>query len=176
MKNKTSQNLKNMTRIAFFTAILSVLSQIFIPSPSGMPLTLQTFGVCLCGYFLGVKKALCPVAVYLVAGICGIPVFAGFSGGIGHLLGASGGFLIGFLPLAALCGAGSKSRTSVTAICLGIAGLVICHISGIFWFCTITQADFSSAFVTASAVYIPKDIVSVFGAYFFSKLLGKYIK
>lgn len=135
-----------------------------------MPFTLQTFGICLCGYFLGAKNGLAAVIVYVLAGVCGIPVFSGFSGGIGHIAGLSGGFIIGFCPMALACGVGKKKNTAV-ALCFGACGVAVCHIIGFLWYAYVTHTSVFQAFIVASAVYIPKDIASLVGAYYFSKLL-----
>ena len=105
-RSKNIPNIKRMAKIGIFTAILALLSQIAIPLPGGVPVTLQTFAVCLCGYFLGKKDGLCSLCVYVMLGICGAPVFTGFSGGFYHFLGGTGGFIIGFIILAFLCGLG----------------------------------------------------------------------
>ena len=97
---------QSMVRIAMFTAVLSVLSVLQIPMPSGVPLTLQTFAVALCGAVLGAWSGPASVALYVAVGAVGIPVFAGMKGGIAVLVGPTGGFLFGFLFLAWLTGAG----------------------------------------------------------------------
>ena len=97
-------SIKNMTLAALFAAVITVCSQISIPMPSGVPITLQTFAIALCGYVLGWQLSLVSVAVWMLLGAAGVPVFSNFHGGIGVLLGMTGGFIFGFLPFAALCG------------------------------------------------------------------------
>ena len=77
--------------VGVFAAVLAVLSQISFPLPSGIPVTLQTFAVALCGYALGCKRGTLAVLVYIVLGAVGLPVFANFSGGFGSLVGLAGG-------------------------------------------------------------------------------------
>ena len=78
-----------------FTAVLAVLSILQIPMPSGVPVTLQTFAVSLCGYVLGARRGTLCVALYLLLGIIGLPVFTGMTAGIGRIFGFTGGFLYG---------------------------------------------------------------------------------
>ena len=65
--------------------------------PMTVPITLQTFAVCLVTALFGLKLGLVTVAAYLLLGAAGVPVFSGFRGGIGALLGVTGGYLVGFL-------------------------------------------------------------------------------
>ena len=92
-----SQKIKttDIAFIAMFSAILAVCSWISIPA--AVPFTLQTFGVFLAVGVLGGKRGTLTVLTYILMGMIGVPVFAGFSGGIGCLLGSTGGYIIGFL-------------------------------------------------------------------------------
>ena len=93
-----------IAKIAICVCIIAVLSQISIPFPSGVPLSVQPFAVAFCAWFLGLKNGMIACLCYLAAGACGVPVFAGFNAGIGAILGPTGGFLWGFILLVAGCG------------------------------------------------------------------------
>ena len=82
-----SFNTATITTIGMFTAVLAVLSILQIPMPSGVPITLQTFAVALCGYVLGRKNGTLCVLLYLLLGFAGVPVFTGMTAGIGKLVG-----------------------------------------------------------------------------------------
>ena len=86
---------KTMVSVGMFAAVLGVLSVLTIPMPSGVPLTLQTFAMALCGYTLGAKRGTAAVALYLLLGAVGVPVFAGMTGGVSRFVGPTGGFLWG---------------------------------------------------------------------------------
>lgn len=90
MKIQCKNRLHKMVMVGVFAAVMAVLSQISIPLPTGVPVTLQTFAVALCGYVLGVQMGGLALAVYLAIGAVGLPVFAGFSGGIGAFAGVTG--------------------------------------------------------------------------------------
>lgn len=151
--------------IGVMAALLAVMPQISIPLPVGVPVTLQTFAVAMCGYLLGPALGTLAVVVYLALAAVGVPVLAGFSSGFGAFLGMTGGFLWGFLPMAFLCGLGVKTGKKSISLLMGGAGLVLCHLAGSFQFCLVSHTTFTAAFLTASAPFIIKDIVSVALAY-----------
>ena len=72
---------KTIVTVGMFTAVLSVLSILTIPMPTGVPVTLQTFAMALCGYVLGWKKGTSSTLIYILLGTVGVPVFAGMTGG-----------------------------------------------------------------------------------------------
>ncbi len=96
--------------MGMFTAVLSVLSILTIPMPTGVPVTLQTFAMALCGYVLGWKKGTSSTLIYILLGTVGVPVFAGMTGGPSWLAGYSGGFIWGFIFLTMLCGVGMAQK------------------------------------------------------------------
>lgn len=123
-----------MVQIALFAAIIAICSWIQIPLT--VPFTLQTFAVfCTLG-ILGGKNGTISVLLYIILGAVGVPVFAGFSGGVGVLLGTTGGYIIGFLFTALLYWAithffGDKLPVMIIAMALG---LVVCYTFGTAWF------------------------------------------
>ena len=112
------------------TAVVCVLSILEIPMPTGVPITLQTFALALCGYLLGWKKGFLAALLYLLLGAAGVPVFSGMSGGIQVMLGLTGGFIWGFPVLAALSGLGSGKKNAVSAVAFGVLGLAAVHLLG----------------------------------------------
>ncbi|MBQ8724722.1 MAG: biotin transporter BioY, partial [Oscillospiraceae bacterium] len=130
----------------------------------GVPFTLQTFGVILTGLVLGWKKGSAAVLVYLALGAVGLPVFSGFTGGIGSFAGATGGFLIGFMPLAALSGISSGKRKYLRLLSV-TAGILLCHLSGVLWMSFVMDISVKNAFFLGSLPFIIKDILSAAGAF-----------
>ena len=153
-------------------AIISVVSQIAIPLPSMVPITLQTFIIALCGYLLGVKRGTVTVLVYILLGLVGAPVFASFQGGVSAIIGYTGGFIWGFIPVCALCGLFKDRIKSVSA---GILGIFICHVMGILWYMYLSENTFTSAFLVVSLPYIVKDIIFIPLAYMISQRLKSKI-
>lgn len=151
---------KGIIFIGLFAAILCVCAQISIPTPFGIPFTLQTFAVALCGYILGAKKGALTVLVYILLGTVGLPVFSGFGAGFSKIFGATGGFIFGFLPAVVFCGLGDK-KSKIISIIFGIIGIAICHLCGILQYSFITKNSFVSSFITVSGLFLVKDIISV---------------
>ena len=158
-------SVRDLILIALFAALLAVLSQLAIPLPSGVPITLQTFAVALCGFTLGTKKGAIAVVVYLLLGAIGLPVFSHFMGGIGIFAGVTGGFLWGFIILAALCGTQKLYWAAL--------GLVLCHLLGTIQFSIVAGMTFTQSFLLSSAPFLIKDGISVVLAMFVSRAIQK---
>lgn len=85
--------VKQISRIGIFTALTIILSQMSIPMPYGVPMTLQTFIIPLVALILGKKEGTFVASIYILLGLVGLPVFAGFSGGASIFFGPTGGFI-----------------------------------------------------------------------------------
>ncbi len=119
---------RSLARTGLFCAFIAVCSLLAVPFEP--PFTLQTFAVFLCVGVLGGKRALAAILCYLILGAAGLPIFAGFRGGIAHLVGTTGGFLIGFVPAAALCGFLPGRIPLFPRMLCGLAMLYLC---GVAW-------------------------------------------
>lgn len=172
-----SFSTRNMVLCALMAAVTAVCAQIAIPMPSGVSVTLQTFAVALCGYLLEWKYGLASVAVYILLGMVGAPVFTGFKGGIGVIVGVTGGFIVGFLPMVFLCGISPKLKdeklTAAAEILLGAAGVLTCHVTGVIWFAVSTHTSLAASFLRVSLPYMAKDILSVVLAWILCRTLKK---
>ncbi len=174
MQKPLKQNTKMLILSALFTAIICVFSQIAIPT-TVLPITLQIFGVCLCGYILGGKYSLLSVLCYILLGLIGLPVFYGFQGGAHHLFNLTGGFIIGFLPLALCCAISHKFKKGIFKVILGILGVLVCHIIGVLQFMLISSNNFVASFLVASLPYLLKDIPLCIFAFYIAKIINKKI-
>jgi len=119
---------------AVCAALMAVCSWISIPST--VPFTLQTFAVfCTLG-LLGGKRGTAAILVYLLLGALGVPVFAGFSGGIGVLFGTTGGYLLGFILMGLVYWIGERlnAESRVVRIAAMVLGLLLCYAFGTAWF------------------------------------------
>ena len=142
--------LTDMILIGLFAALIAVCAQIQIPA--AVPFTLQTFAIFLAVGLLGGKRGTVSVVIYILLGMVGLPVFAGFKGGIAALLGTTGGYIIGFIfsallmwalekPVSSLFGkeTGADSKKNIFRKMAGpaismILGLIVCYIFGTAWF------------------------------------------
>ena len=176
MSTKATFSVKRLVLCALFCALTSVLSQITIPTPFGIPITLQTFAVALCGYFLGKRDGTISTLVYIAVGAVGVPVFAGFSGGIHKLAGPTGGFIFGFIFLALLAGAGMRAKNKAVAIAFGIIGVLACHALGIIQYSLVTGTGLVASFLVVSGWFLVKDAASAAIAYFLALEAKKHIK
>ena len=173
---------RDLAHIALCTALIAVCAWISIRFIPNMPFTLQVFGVAFAAYFLGAKKSLLAVAAYLLLGLIGAPVFNGGMGGAQQFAGYTGGFLIGFLPMAliiSLVGAAGKEKIPFLVLG-GTAGHIACYIVGDVWFVFVQGFSTFNEFVEklwAVAVmmlpYFAIDIIKIVGAMFLSKLIKK---
>ena len=131
---KSKWSAKDMAYVAIMAVVIAICSWISIPTT--VPFTLQTFAVFLAVGVLGGRRGTFAVLVFILLGAVGVPVFAGFQGGIGVLLGTTGGYLLGFLLSALLYWAmtralGEKTPVMVAAMVLG---LIVCYAFGTAWF------------------------------------------
>lgn len=133
---ETTRRMKtlDMAYIAVFAGVMAICSWISIPAT--VPFTLQTFGVFLAVGVLGGKRGTLSVLIYILLGAIGLPVFAGFSGGVGSLIGTTGGYIIGFL-FSALVMWGMEAALGkklwVRALSM-VLGLAVCYAFGTAWF------------------------------------------
>jgi len=129
--------VKDLTYIALSAALIAVCSWISIPMT--IPFTLQTFAVCLIAALFGERRGILSVIVYILLGAAGVPVFSGFSGGIGVLLGTTGGYIIGFVFTAAAVGI-AVEKFGRGIVCLAVSmviGILLCYAFGTAWFMTV---------------------------------------
>jgi len=153
------RSIHSLVYISVSAALLAVCAWITIPMT--IPFTMQTFGVFMIAALLPMWDAVIAVAVYLLLGIIGLPVFSAFRSGIGVLLSATGGYLIGFLFQALLQGfllkkLGSKVVPMVISM---VAGLAVCYLFGTIWFSQIYMRGygFFHALSVCVVPYLPAD-------------------
>jgi biotin transport system substrate-specific component len=163
---------------AVMCAFCAVISQIAIPTPLGIPLTLQTFIFSLIGYVLGIKYGLLTAFLYVLMGAIGLPVFYGFRGGISAIFGdPTGGFIIGFLPLTMICGIKSNIFSAkhgrIFSVLFGFLGVILCHLCGVLVYTVLSGIPFYKSALIVSLPFILKDFALSTLAYFLS---GKIIK
>ena len=162
-----AKNLKTLdiVQIAMFAAIMAICSWISIPT--AVPFTLQTLGLFMCIGMLGGKKGSIAVAIYLLLGLMGVPVFASFTGGIGVFVGPNGGYLIGFLLASLTMWLMEKLPNSSLRLPLSMAiGQIICYAVGSFWYVSIYikstgEVGFLSALSTCVLPYVIPDMLKI---------------
>src|SRR5215208_6670677 len=141
LERKTHLNIAIMTRTALMAAVTAVAAQIAIPLPfSPVPFTLQVLAVILSGLLLGPRYGALAQVVYVLLGAVGLPVFAQFSGGLGVVLGPTGGYLLSYPVAAAVAGlaAGAarsapRARALLSSFLLGCVALAVIYAVGAGW-------------------------------------------
>ena len=169
---KENLSLLKICQIGFFTALIAVLTQLSIPLPLGVPLTLQTLIIPIAGIILGPKYGFISVFIYLLIGALGMPVFSNFGAGFGHIIGPTGGFLVSFPFMAFMAGWGeSKQNNGFLFFSLSL-GSAVNFLVGMSWFMVVTGANLPTAFTATVLPFIPTGILSIILA----SILGRTIK
>lgn len=133
--------LTEITYVGLFVALISVCSWITIPF--AVPFTMQTFAILLVVALLGLKLGTISVCIYIALGALGLPIFSGMTGGMGKLLGMTGGYIIGFIATALITGAILKvwGKKTIVMIISMILGILACYIVGTVWFMFVYSND-----------------------------------
>ena len=176
----TRSKTYDIVYIGVFAVIMAICSWISIPT--AVPFTLQTFGVFVAVGVLGGKRGTLSILVFILLGAIGVPVFAGFSGGIGVLAGTTGGYIIGFLFSALVMWAMEKlpGKKSVMQIVSMIVGLIVCYAFGTAWFMIVySRANGAVGLATVLGwcviPFIIPDIIKIVLAYGLSRKLRKFV-
>lgn len=178
--NHTSSklNTQQLALIGLTTAVLCVLGPLAFTIPfSPVPLSLGTLGIYFVVTVLGAKSGTLSVLLYLMLGLAGLPVFTGFMGGPAKVLGPTGGYLLGYLFLAAICGASAEKFSNRYALrflgmCLGTG---ICYLLGTLWLAYQLSLSFTEAFAIGVLPYLPWDLIKLFVGTATGTKLRKYL-
>lgn len=158
-----------ITRVALMAAVTAVAAQIAVPLPfSPVPFTLQVLAVVLSGLLLGTVRGALAQGVYLLIGAIGAPVFIGFSGGLGHIAGPTGGYLVSYPAAAALAGLAARAvrdaprrRALWTGFLWGCAALAAIYTLGTIWLSVVTGLPLLAAVAQGVAPFVVFDLVKV---------------
>ena len=159
-----------MTLASLFAALLAVCAWICIPV-SDIGITLQTFGVAQALLLLGGKWGSISIFIYLLLGCLGAPVFSHFQGGFGVLLGATGGFLWGFL----LSGLTYRVLERFGKIPALVCAQLVCYLCGCLWFSYYAGGGLGLVLLRCVVPYLIPDAIKLWLAYSLSKRLRKVI-
>ncbi|MDR1578324.1 MAG: biotin transporter BioY [Deltaproteobacteria bacterium] len=160
--------LHRLVWIALMAALTGVGGLLAIPiNPfSPAPITLQTMFVLLAGLILGSRAAAWAMLLYLLAGILGLPVFAGGRAGLAVFFGPTGGFLLGFVPAAMFCGLAKKepvrSFLSVMGFCLVATAITLAL--GSIQLCLVLKISFVKALLVGVVPFLPGGLLKCLAA------------
>lgn len=190
--------IRDISYIGLFAALLAVCTWLYIIIPATeIVVTLQTLGVCVAAGLLGWKRGTICVCVYILLGICGIPVFSEFKNFYALIGGPSAGYVIGFIFTALIVGftsdklhlIGEKTQSKVKSqilqlIVLAVAmvvGVAVCYVFGTLWFMLIYKGSATAENLQIALAYcvypfIVPDLIKIIVATVLVNRLKKYIK
>lgn len=162
--------------MALMTALLCVIAPLALPL-GVVPVSMSTLVLFLMLYLLPWRQATMATGAYLLLGLLGLPVFSGYMGGVGRLLGPTGGYLLGYLPMVAVAGclmARSEKRW-VHCLCMA-AGEVVLYLLGSVWFCIQSGVSFYAAVATCVAPFLMGDAIKIALAVMLGTLLQRRLR
>ena len=178
---RTSEKTRNMVYVALFAVLMAVCAWISVPA--AVPFTMQTFAVFLAVGVLGGRRGTLAVVVYILMGAVGMPVFSHFTGGLGVLFQATGGYILGFLFTALIQWGteallGRKPWVRITSM---ILGLIACYAFGTIWFVILYNRNtgvigLGAALLWCVVPYIIPDLVKMALALTLTRRLRKALK
>lgn len=171
-----NKKVSMMTRCALCTCMLCIVAQIVITLPTMIPITLQTFGLYLIALSLNPKESFIICLLYVIIGAIGLPVFSGFGGGLGSLLGPAGGYIYSFPIMALVIGCVSRinGKSNIVSVLACVSGTVVCYSIGTLWFMYVTQNSFIAALTYCVFPFLLGDAIKIGIAQIISrKLVGK---
>lgn len=155
-------SVRSLPRIALMTAITCVCAVLALPTPfSPTPITFSLFAIILCGGLLPPGAAFVCQTIYLLLGCVGLPVFSGFSSGIGVLFGPTGGYLLTYPFMALLVSLSTRLRWKGAAFWGSTAALLLCYLTGSLWMCILTGCSFAAAVTVAVLPFLLPDLAKI---------------
>lgn len=160
--NQNGITTRHLVLTAVMTALICVLAPLAVPI-GPVPISLATFVIFIAVYVLGGRYGTLAVFLYLLLGLAGLPVFSGYAGGLAKLTGPTGGYLIGYLPMAFITGLftdrfANKPWLTVPGMALGTAVL---YIFGTAWFVFSMKTSVSAALALCVWPFIGVDLVKI---------------
>ncbi len=153
-----------MAMTGVMTAVICILAPMSI-SIGPVPISLTNLAIFLSLYLLGWKMGALSCVVYLLIGMVGMPVFSGFSGGLGKLLGPTGGYIIGFLPMAVISGMViDRCKSPILHFLAMVAGTGVLYAFGTAWFCVVMDSAAPAALSACVFPFIPIDMGKILAA------------
>ena len=162
--NKSKLTVLTITRVALLAAVICVLGPLSIHIPiSPVPISLGILGIFLAVYINGWLYGTLSVLIYLLIGFVGVPVFSDFTAGITKLAGPTGGYMLGYIPLALIAGFFiAKFENKIPMHVLGmILGTIVCYAFGTAWLAISLKMSLPAALMAGVVPYIPADIIKM---------------
>ena len=170
---------KTMALIGVMAAVTCILGPLSLAIPiSPVPISLTNLAVYFAIYVLGMKRGTISYCIYLLLGLVGLPVFSAFTGGAGKLFGPTGGYLIGFIFMALICGFFiEKWEKKLYMHLIGmVLGTAVCYFFGTVWLAFTAHMGFGAALAAGVIPFIPGDLAKIVIALIAGPVLRKQLK
>lgn len=162
METRTGSSVYSQTMTGVMAALIAAVSP-FAITIGPIPLSFCTLMLYLTPYVLGWRRSAGATLIFILLGVVGMPVFTGFQGGIGKVLGPTGGYIAGYIPLAILTGLAIQFFPKNRGLqFLGmVAATVVLYALGTVWFCVQSQSDLQKALGLCVLPFIPGDLIKM---------------
>ena len=165
-ETKSRLSIRDMVIMALLAALICVLSPWTVPI-GPVPVSFGTFAIYLTVYIAGWKRGSISVLIYLLLGFVGLPVFAGFTGGAAKLAGPTGGYLIGYIPMAILIGLvidrfpGNNLKDRLIGLAAMLAGTWVLYLFGTLWLALVLHYTFAEALAIGVLPFLLTDFLKM---------------
>lgn len=161
METKTNQKVYPLAMVAVMTAVTCVLGPMSI-AIGPIPVSFTNLAIYISLYLLGWRRGSLSYLVYMLIGMVGMPVFSGYTGGFGKLFGPTGGYILGFLPMAIIAGwVIDHSRSRLAHLAGMVLGTGVCYAFGTAWFCFQVGYSVGAALGLCVLPFVPVDLVKM---------------
>lgn len=167
--------IRKIVLCALFAAVIAVTAPLGIPM-GALAVTLGVFSVALTAFCLRGRESVVSVAIYILIGLAGFPVFSGFKGGWSVLLSPTGGFIAGYVLMAMIFSCEKCVSGRIKKVLLILAGLCACYACGTAWYMFLTKADLKTALSVCVVPFALFDVAKIYVAFKVAKIIRKRIK
>ena len=174
--NKKRSMIYKMCTMALMTAVICILAPLSIPIGT-VPISFTNLAILFTLYLLGWKMGTASSVLYILIGLIGLPVFSGFTGGIGKLAGPTGGYIIGFIPMAIIAGIVIEKTNNIFLQYLSmVIGTIVLYAIGTAWCCVVMDTTVMTALSICVFVFIPGDLIKMVIAAGLGNVIRKRLK
>lgn len=174
---KLNLSVKELTLVGMCAALMAIFSQLAIPIPfTTVPLTMQTFGLVVIAVVLGRKLGTLSIIIWTLLGAIGIPVFAHFAGGLGVILGPTGGYITGFIIMSFIIGYSLKFENKIILFLGVYLGQASQYMVGLLQLKIVLGLTTQGALLAGLYPFIIKDIITITVAAFIALSIKKVLK
>ncbi len=172
-----NHNIKELTAVALMAALLCVLGPISLPI-GPVPISLTSLTLYFIIYLVGTKRSAAACLIYILIGLAGLPVFSGYAGGLQKLLGPTGGYIIGFLPMIFIMGPVVEKHEKNRILCILAmeAATWVLYLLGTAWLARSAGMTFRAALGVGVLPFVVLDLVKICAAAVFAPVIKERLR